>query len=302
MMPDNQYQPSFVIEVGWSESPRWLVEDMRQWMMGGRPHVKIVLILKFARKGRTNEVTGKAELYVRDAAGNPFCQQEATSFPETTTKCRVQPRRLNGAIVEHQHGFPSARPAGEVEKRSRTTASPRETDDGDEERATVERHSALMGLLMTLKESCSRKVEGDLEQSVLSYVQRSTESTNNSVLILDSIPCGTGISVLPHRVAETQNYMGEYTIFSQPTPTPSSQDTNRINQTPTLSAAKKDLASYRDATDIHALILANLLDILRQQSSTHICSQPISWTVTTKIGSVCTHKRGQNCGIVRNSD
>jgi hypothetical protein len=36
---------------------------------GGHPHVKIVLIIKFARKARTNEVTGKAELYVRDAAG-----------------------------------------------------------------------------------------------------------------------------------------------------------------------------------------------------------------------------------------
>ncbi|KAE8423790.1 AAA domain-containing protein [Aspergillus pseudocaelatus] len=57
---------------------------------------------------------------------------------------------------------------GEVEKRSRTTANPRES--ADEEHAEVERHSALMGLIMTMKESRSRKVEGDLEQSVLTYV------------------------------------------------------------------------------------------------------------------------------------
>jgi hypothetical protein len=86
--PDNQYQPSFVIEVGCSESHRWLVDDMRLWMMGGRPHVKIVLIIKFARMARTNEVTGKAELYVCDVSGNPFCQQKAASSPEATTKCR----------------------------------------------------------------------------------------------------------------------------------------------------------------------------------------------------------------------
>jgi hypothetical protein len=84
----HQYQPSFVIEVGCSESHRWLVDDMRLWMMGGRPHVKIVLIIKFARTTRTNEVTGKAELYVCDVSGNPFCQQKAASSPEAATKCR----------------------------------------------------------------------------------------------------------------------------------------------------------------------------------------------------------------------
>jgi hypothetical protein len=65
---------------------------------------------------------------------------------------------------------------GEVEKRARNTANPRATDGDDEERAEVERHSALTGLLMTLKESRSRKVEGDPEQTVLSYVQRKSNT------------------------------------------------------------------------------------------------------------------------------
>jgi hypothetical protein len=125
----------------------------------------------------------------------------------------VQPRRLKGAAVEHRHAFPRGQqPGGEVEKRSRTTAIPRETDDGDEGREEVERHSSLMGLLMTLKEPRSRKVEGDLEQSVLSCVQH--KSTNNSVLILDSNPCGTGISVLPHRVVETMNTWAKVEVES----------------------------------------------------------------------------------------
>ncbi|RHZ65828.1 uncharacterized protein CDV56_107388 [Aspergillus thermomutatus] len=85
MTPDNQYQPSFVIEIGWSESQGRLVQDMQLWMTGGRPHVKIVLILEFAKRARTNQVTGKAELYVRDAAGNPFCHKEAVIFPANVT-------------------------------------------------------------------------------------------------------------------------------------------------------------------------------------------------------------------------
>jgi hypothetical protein len=75
MKPDNQYQPSFVIEVGWSESYPHLMNDMKLWMEGARPYVKHVLIIKYALNATTNEVRGKAELYALDAAGNPFCQQ-----------------------------------------------------------------------------------------------------------------------------------------------------------------------------------------------------------------------------------
>ncbi|KAH2187862.1 hypothetical protein KXV73_004588, partial [Aspergillus fumigatus] len=77
IVPDNQYQPSFVVEIGWTESHRRLTDDMRLWMVGGRPYVKIVLVVKFARRGRTSKVTGKVGLYVPDSAGNPVLQQEA---------------------------------------------------------------------------------------------------------------------------------------------------------------------------------------------------------------------------------
>lgn len=53
---------------------------MRLWMVRGRPYVKIVLVVKFARRGRTSKVTGKVGLYVPDSAGNPVLQQEAVSI------------------------------------------------------------------------------------------------------------------------------------------------------------------------------------------------------------------------------
>ncbi|KAF5866133.1 hypothetical protein ETB97_000667 [Aspergillus alliaceus] len=59
---------------------------------------------------------------------------------------------------------------GEVEKRSKATANPREADDGNEGQAEIERHTALIGLLTTLKETRSRRVQGDLEHSVLSWI------------------------------------------------------------------------------------------------------------------------------------
>ncbi|KAK1139333.1 hypothetical protein N8T08_001104 [Aspergillus melleus] len=65
---------------------------------------------------------------------------------------------------------------GEVEKRSKATANPRETDDGNEGQAEIERHTALIGLLTTLKETRSRRVQGDLEQSVLSWVLHKCDS------------------------------------------------------------------------------------------------------------------------------
>jgi hypothetical protein len=66
--------------MGWTESHRELMEDMRLWMVGGHPYVKIVIIIKFALRRRSNEVTGKVGLYVPDAAGNPVLQQEAVSI------------------------------------------------------------------------------------------------------------------------------------------------------------------------------------------------------------------------------
>ncbi|KAF7155130.1 hypothetical protein CNMCM5623_006557 [Aspergillus felis] len=89
MSPDNRYHPSFVIECGDSESKERLMEDMRLWLIGARPFVKVVVIIMYARKGNTNQVEGKAELYVRDANANPGLQQEATIFPATQSECSL---------------------------------------------------------------------------------------------------------------------------------------------------------------------------------------------------------------------
>jgi hypothetical protein len=57
------------------------MEDMKLWLIGARESVNVVLIIHYARKGNTNQVEGKAELYVRDANGNPVLQQEAVRCP-----------------------------------------------------------------------------------------------------------------------------------------------------------------------------------------------------------------------------
>ncbi|GFF43923.1 hypothetical protein IFM58399_07109 [Aspergillus lentulus] len=89
MIPDNRYHPSLVIECGDSESRERLLEDMRLWLIGARPFVKVVVIIMYARTGNTNQVEGRAELYVRDANGYPILQQEATIFPATQSECSL---------------------------------------------------------------------------------------------------------------------------------------------------------------------------------------------------------------------
>ncbi|GIJ92275.1 hypothetical protein Asppvi_011252 [Aspergillus pseudoviridinutans] len=89
MTPDNRYHPSFVIQCGDSEPKERLMDDMRLWLIGARPCVEVVVIIMYARKGTTNQVEGKAELYVRDANGNPVLQQEATIFPATQSECSL---------------------------------------------------------------------------------------------------------------------------------------------------------------------------------------------------------------------
>ncbi|GIC87672.1 uncharacterized protein Aud_004061 [Aspergillus udagawae] len=53
------------------------------------PYVNVVVIIMYARKGNTSQVEGKAELYVRDADGNPALQYEATIFPATQSECSL---------------------------------------------------------------------------------------------------------------------------------------------------------------------------------------------------------------------
>lgn len=77
---DDEYHPSFVIEVGWSESHKRLLEDMRLWLEGGDPHVKTVMVIKFTKKKKTNIVRGIAELWARNPAGRPVRQQQLVSI------------------------------------------------------------------------------------------------------------------------------------------------------------------------------------------------------------------------------
>jgi hypothetical protein len=57
--------PTIVCECGWSESKVKLIEDMRIWLVGGKPTVKLVFIVKFTRLTK-NRISGYVETYERD--------------------------------------------------------------------------------------------------------------------------------------------------------------------------------------------------------------------------------------------
>lgn len=62
--------PSIVFECGWSKTRKKLHEDMRVWLIGGRPHVQIVIVIKWTRKSG-DQVTGDIEVFERDEDDNP---------------------------------------------------------------------------------------------------------------------------------------------------------------------------------------------------------------------------------------
>ncbi|KAH8432329.1 uncharacterized protein LDX57_009967 [Aspergillus melleus] len=81
MRPDNLVRPTFVVEAGWSEPRRELLDDMNLWLVGGNGEVNAVLILDWRRIGTSNRVEGVADLYVRDRQGMLICQQREQIFP-----------------------------------------------------------------------------------------------------------------------------------------------------------------------------------------------------------------------------
>ena len=79
--PNNDDLPSFVIESGWSETYTKLKDDMRLWLVGGRTTVNVVLLLNWTKKANTNQVKGVAEIWIRDAVGNPYLRQKEVYAP-----------------------------------------------------------------------------------------------------------------------------------------------------------------------------------------------------------------------------
>ncbi|KAJ5543427.1 hypothetical protein N7461_009430 [Penicillium sp. DV-2018c] len=78
---DGQSLPSFVIEVGWTESMTALRADMELLLRGGEGQIKRGLIIKWYLQSRTGTVRGTGCLWALGADERLTKQQEETIFP-----------------------------------------------------------------------------------------------------------------------------------------------------------------------------------------------------------------------------
>jgi hypothetical protein len=67
--------PTIVVESGWSETREKLHEDMRVWLIGGRPHVQMVIVVKWTRTS-DERVTGDVEVFECDENDYPRSVQK----------------------------------------------------------------------------------------------------------------------------------------------------------------------------------------------------------------------------------
>ncbi|KXG46832.1 uncharacterized protein PGRI_035780 [Penicillium griseofulvum] len=75
----NLQQPRIVIEVGFSQTYRSLVEDTTLWLEGVGPNVRKVLLIKFLQ--RKQGVAGTIELWGRNSTGNAYMIRSNRIFP-----------------------------------------------------------------------------------------------------------------------------------------------------------------------------------------------------------------------------
>jgi hypothetical protein len=75
----NLHQPRIVIEVGFSQTYRSLVEDAKLWLEGVGPNVRKVLLIKFFQ--RKQGVAGTIELWGRNSTGNAYMIWSNRIFP-----------------------------------------------------------------------------------------------------------------------------------------------------------------------------------------------------------------------------
>ncbi|OAX78619.1 hypothetical protein ACJ72_07069 [Emergomyces africanus] len=79
-LPDMLPLPTIVVESGWTESYTRLNNDKDLWLIGGRPHVQLVFLIKWA-KLPGGRVKGDTEIHGRDQSGNATLLQTEPIFP-----------------------------------------------------------------------------------------------------------------------------------------------------------------------------------------------------------------------------
>jgi len=63
--------PTIIMEAGWSEAWNRLTDDMNIWLVGGNGDVKVVILIKWNKIGRSDRVRGFVEVYSLDPNGMP---------------------------------------------------------------------------------------------------------------------------------------------------------------------------------------------------------------------------------------
>ncbi|KAJ5902095.1 hypothetical protein N7495_002623 [Penicillium taxi] len=77
--PGKSAVPSILVEAGYSQSYKSLVENARKILIGGAPAVQLVMIVKFFK--RKLGVAVRLEFWRRDLAGTPYLAETHHVFP-----------------------------------------------------------------------------------------------------------------------------------------------------------------------------------------------------------------------------
>ncbi|CRG90861.1 hypothetical protein PISL3812_07907 [Talaromyces islandicus] len=89
--------PTIVCESGWSESAAKLREDMRIWLIGGRPHVQAVFVAEFSKR-RDGRVAGIVEQFEPDPNGDIRSVQKENIFPAPSNAAQQRMTITRGHI------------------------------------------------------------------------------------------------------------------------------------------------------------------------------------------------------------
>ncbi|KAJ5902351.1 hypothetical protein N7495_002879 [Penicillium taxi] len=82
--PGKSAVPSILVEAGYSQSYKSLVESARRILIGGAPAVQLVMIVKFSK--RKLGVAVRLEFWRRDLAGTPYLAETRHVFPIPPTQ------------------------------------------------------------------------------------------------------------------------------------------------------------------------------------------------------------------------
>jgi len=86
--PSGSPKPTLVVESGWSETHKKLLDDIRLWVKGGAGAVVMAIVIKWTKTN--NSVKGFIEVYVLDQTGNEHLIQKEDIFPRPAPGAPVQ--------------------------------------------------------------------------------------------------------------------------------------------------------------------------------------------------------------------